>query len=88
MYRKCLFVAIVLGCVAACGGVDDTGSDQNAQGTRPTCSRIASVCHESVDATGQDCHEQAHLSTTTEEQCQQMQEECIGICGEGGGHAH
>jgi hypothetical protein len=86
MICKRLFVPFLLGSVAACGGVDDTGSDRDALGSRPTCSAIASNCHGSIDVTGQECHVAAHAAKTTETECLAMRDECLAICGEGGAH--
>lgn len=88
MIREHLSLICLLALACACGGVDETAAGARAATTRPTCAEIASACHGSTDATGETCHEEAHAASTTEQQCLQMREECLALCGEGGGHEH
>ncbi len=78
----------VLLAAAGCGGVDSGDTEHAANAGKPTCSAIASACHGSADATGEECHEMGHAPESTEEQCVAMRDECLAICGEGGGHGH
>jgi hypothetical protein len=64
---------LVLGAFVACG--DDTG------GGRPTCDAIGELCHDSETDLGQDCHVFGEADDSTEEQCQEREDECRAECG-------
>lgn len=56
------------------------GDDHSHDGERPTCDEIGETCHESTTAAGQECHEKAEDTATTEDECLEMRDACLTEC--------
>jgi hypothetical protein len=54
------------------------GDDES--GDKPTCLELGETCHDTQTDLGQECHEFGEAASSTEEQCQEREEECLAEC--------